>query len=276
MSDQDKFDELTGKCPFDLRTEPFAWTKWMRDEGYKARMPGDLLHSYIIDNIAGASDGLASLVGPAKAFVPDGREEMNGKPYMRDAKGSMVPVELVKAQDQLEDETVRKIIGYAKGLNGQIARFKEHTYRDLGDFEALLFQEYEITRGGKKGNKTFLSYDGQFKVQVQVQDYIAFGPQLQIAKTLIDECLNEWAATSSPEIRAIVTRAFNTDKEGQVNKNELFMLQKLEITDKRWQKAMKAINDAQRVIGSKMYVRCYERPTPEAKFQAITIDLAKA
>jgi len=31
------------------------------------------------------------------------------------------------------------------------------------------------------------------KVQIQAQDTIDFGPQLQQAKTLLDECLNEWA-----------------------------------------------------------------------------------
>jgi len=31
-----------------------------------------------------------------------------------------------------------------------------------------------------------------------------------------------------------------------------------------------------RVVGSKEYVRFYERPTPNGKWQAITIDLAKA
>ncbi|MGP9788924.1 DUF3164 family protein, partial [Roseinatronobacter sp. NSM] len=122
----------------------------------------------------------------------------------------------------------------------------------------------------------FMSHDGLFKVQVQVADHIDFGLQLQIAKELIDECLNEWAADSRPEIRAIVTRAFNTDKAGQINKGEIFMLLRLEIEDKRWLEAMRAIRDAMRIVGSKTYIRCYQRPTQDAGWQAVTIDLAKA
>lgn len=208
--------------------------------------------------------------------VPDGRIEANGRTYMADAKGALVPLELVKPEDQLEDETVRKVIGFGLALSDQVARFKAHTFEDIGAFEAILAQEYGATKGGAKGNKTLMTHDGLFKIQVQVSDYVDFGPQLQIAKELIDECLNEWSADARPEIRAIVTRAFNTDKAGQINRSEIFMLLRLEIDDPRWRQAMEAIRASMRVIGSKTYVRCYQRETPDGAWQAITIDLAKA
>ena len=212
----------------------------------------------------------------AVSTVPSGIQKINGKDYMADAKGSLVPVEMIKPEVKLEDQTVRKIIGYAQELSDQVARFKGHTFEDLSVFESLLAEEYGRTKGGAKGNKTFMSHDGLFKVVIQVSDHIDFGPQLQIAKELIDECLNEWSADSRPEIRAIVTRAFNTDKAGQINRSEIFMLLRLEIEDARWQQAMKAIRDAMRVVGSKTYVRCYRRETFDGGWQAITIDLAKA
>lgn len=213
---------------------------------------------------------------PQTPRVPDGRFELNGKPYMADAKGGLKPVEMIKAQDLLQDEVTRKIVGYALELSDQIARFKEHTFDDIGGFDAILEQEYGATIGGAKGNKTLQSVDGLYKVQVQVADHIDFGPELQIAKGLVDECLNEWSAEARPEIRAIVTRAFNTDKAGQINRSEIFMLLRLDISDARWLRAMAAIRDAMRVVGSKTYVRCYARHRHDAAWQAITIDLAKA
>lgn len=210
------------------------------------------------------------------AQIPDGIVEVDEKKYRTNAKGSLVPVELVKPQDALQDETVRKMIGYGKALSEQIARFKAHTFNDIGAFEALLAQHYDVQLGGKKGNKTLMSYDGLFKVQVQIAEAFDFGPELQIAKELVDECLNEWAADSGPELRAIVTKAFNTDKEGQINRSEIFMLLNLDIADERWKRAMQAIRDAMRVVGSKTYVRFYERATQNAAWEAITIDLSKA
>lgn len=211
----------------------------------------------------------------SEALEP-GVELVNGHPYMRDAKGALVPVESVKPADKLEDELVRKIIGFAVELSAMIARFRGHTMTDLGEFDALLAQDYGMRRGGAKGNRTYQSYDGCMKVQVQIADFIDFGPQLQIAKQIIDECLNEWAADSGPEIRAIVQRAFNTDKAGKINRAEIFMLLRLDIEDARWRRGMDAVRDAMRVTGSKEYVRFYMRTRPTDEWSAITIDLAKA
>ena len=205
-----------------------------------------------------------------------GVEIINGQKYMRDAKSNLVPLENVKPQHKLEDETVRKVIGFAAELSGQIARFRNHTFADLLSLTALLAQEYNSTKGGKKGNTTFQTIDGCQKVCIQVADFIDFGPELQTAKGLIDECLIEWASDSRSEIRTIVTRAFNTDKEGQINKSEILMLLRLDIEDDRWQRAMAALKDSMRVTGSKSYLRFYRRDHPDADWEAITIDLAKA
>ncbi|KGE00981.1 DUF3164 family protein [Rhizobium sp. YS-1r] len=207
---------------------------------------------------------------------PDGITVINGKEFMTDVKGGYIPLAMVKPQDKLQDETVRKIMTFALDLNAQIARFRGHSMTDLGDLDALLAQEYGAKIGGAKGNRTYQTVDGLMKVQVQVAELIDFGPELQIAKSLIDECLNEWSADSRPEIQAIVTRAFNTDKEGKINRAEIFMLLRHQIEDERWQRAMDAIRDAMRVTGSKEYLRFYRRSTGTDQWQAVTIDLAKA
>ncbi|WP_417262604.1 DUF3164 family protein [Celeribacter sp.] len=249
--------------------------KWA-ESAFRNVQDGALSSEAMEDILRDFSDGLTALRATALPELDDGIQHVGGKDYMFDAKGSLVPIEVIKPEVKLEDQTVRKIIGFAQGLSDQVGRFKGHTFEDLGEFESLLAEIYGRTKGGAKGNKTFMSFDGLFKVVIQVSDNIDFGPQLQIAKELIDECLNEWAADSGPEIRAIVTRAFNTDKAGQINRSEIFMLLRLEIEDPRWKQAMKAIRDAMRVVGSKTYVRCYRRETFDGAWQAITIDLAKA
>lgn len=206
----------------------------------------------------------------------EGVTVVNGRDFMEDAKGRLVPIENVGAADKLQDQTVRKIMSFAVALNAQLVRFRSNTMADLGALDALLAEQYGAKIGGAKGNRTYQTIDGLMKVQVQVSDLITFGPELQAAKSLIDECLTEWSAGSRPEIQAVVTRAFNTDKEGQINKSELFMLLNLKIEDGRWQRAMDAIRDSIRITGSKEYVRFYQRKTRLDHFQAVTIDLAKA
>ena len=213
---------------------------------------------------------------PTSLKIPDGTIEVAGRFYLPDAKGNLVPLESIKPADKLQDETVRKVMGHARDLSARIARFKQHTFDDLSAFEQLLAQEYDAKVGGAKGNKTFMTFDGLLKISVQVQDHLDFGPQLQIAKRLIDDCLLEWTADSRFEIRTIVTRAFNVDKSGQINRAEIFALLRHDIDDERWASAMAVIRDAIRVVGSKTYVRCYERVSLDAEWRAVTIDLAKA
>lgn len=205
---------------------------------------------------------------PAAPAIPPG--------YMADPKGRLVPVALVKPTDLLEDQTVRKLMGYADELSAQIARFKAHTFDDVGAFLALLAEQYKDTRGGAKGNMTLTSYDGLLKVQVAVAEHMTFGPELQVAKSLIDACIAEWAADANVNIRALVEHAFKVDKEGQVSREAIFALRRVAIEDDRWQQAMAAIADSVRVEGTKTYVRFYRRQTADTRWEAVTIDLASA
>ncbi|MBI1408153.1 MAG: DUF3164 family protein [Caulobacter sp.] len=210
------------------------------------------------------------------ADPPPGCTWVEGHLYRRDAKGALMPDELVNAQDKLEDETVRKVAGYAAELSAQIRRFREHSFDDVDMLLAILAQDYGDLRGGTKGNVTLYSFDGLLKVQVAIADLITFGPQLQTAKSLFDQCMTEWAADSRPEIRGIIQRAFDVDKEGKINRTELLSLLRFEIEDERWLKAMKAIRDSIRVIGTKRYCRIYQRTRATDKWEAVSLDVASA
>ncbi|MCW2366581.1 hypothetical protein M2341_002028 [Sphingobium sp. B7D2B] len=199
---------------------------------------------------------------------------IDGARYMVNADGGLIPESVVKPVDKLQDELVRKIIGFALPLSAQVTRFRQHSFGDVDDFVSLLEQEYGARRGGSKGNLTFTSYDGLLKIVVQVSEHIVFGPELQVAKGIIDECLVEWSATSGPEIRAIINRAFDVDNHGRVNRNDLLSLLRLEFADERWKKAMQAIRDSFRVVGSKRYIRLYQRDAGDGQWRAISIDIA--
>ncbi len=202
--------------------------------------------------------------------------EVNGVAYLRDAKGGLVPLAAVKAADLLMDETVRDIVAEATAMSAAIGAFKAAAFGKVASFQALLAQQYGATIGGKKGNVQLLSIDGCMRVQVAVSDLTEFGPELQSAKALIDECLTDWASGSKAELQALVAQAFQVDKQGQINRSGLFMLLRVESDDDRWKRAMEAIRDSIRIIGSREYVRFYHRPTPDAAWRAIPVDIASA
>lgn len=208
--------------------------------------------------------------------VPTGIVEAHGKSYMADGKGGLRALENIPAMKKLQDEQVRKVFGFAFALSAQIARFKGHAYEDIGSLDALLMQEYGLTIGGPKGNRTYSTFDDLMKIEVRIQDRIVYGPEMQIAKAIFDKVLTARAADADPLIRSIITSAFDTDKEGQINRANVFVLLNVKDDDPEFRRGQEAIRDAMHVIGSKSYLRFKHRDAYDAPWQALTIDLASA
>ena len=202
--------------------------------------------------------------------------DVGGDTYLRDAKGNLVPLTTVKTSDLLMDEVVRSLLGRATAKSAALTEFKTDAFDQVQALLGIMAQQHGTSMGGRKGNLTLTTYDGLMKVQVQVADQIEFGPELQVAKTLIDQCLTEWASGSAAELRAIVNRAFSVEKEGQINRSELFMLLRVEIADERWKRAMDAIRESMRVIGSREYIRFYRRDRRDGPWKQVILDLASA
>ena len=196
--------------------------------------------------------------------------------YRQDAKGRLVAESQIKPIDLLRDQLVTEIVANAKVLSGSIRKFKDTTFADTAAFIQLSAEKHGVRLGGTKGNVTLLSFDGRYKVQRAIAEHITFDEQLQAAKVLIDECLVEWTKDARGEVRLLVQDAFRADSAGNIRTGEVLRLRRLEITDERWQRAMKAIGDAVQVIGSKSYIRVYERDEETGEYRPIPLDVAGA
>ncbi|MFZ6712980.1 DUF3164 family protein [Undibacterium sp. TC9W] len=179
--------------------------------------------------------------------------------YMEDAQGRFWPQSKVKPIDKARDSLVKEMMVKAVALNAALSEFKKSAFGDIAAFVALSAEEYKAKLGGKKGNVTMFSFDGKYKIQFAVSENIQFDERLQAAKALIDECIKEWSQGSSPEIQVLVQDAFKTDKEGNLNHGRILALRRLDIKDERWINAMTAIGESVQVVGSKQYIRFYER-----------------
>lgn len=204
---------------------------------------------------------------PAPDAIPSG--------YLKDGEGRLVPMSVVKPEHLLEDELVRSLHQSAVGLHDMLAMFRKGAADDIAALLDLLAQKYDARRGGKKGNLTLTSYDGTLRVQLAVGEFTDFGPELQSAKALIDECLTDWSADAGAELRAIVTDAFSVNKEGRLDKDRILGLRRFAFDDDRWKRAMVAISDSLRVTRSKEYIRFYRRPSPNQDYVQIPLDFAR-
>jgi len=204
-----------------------------------------------------------------KTTIPDG--------YRLDGAGNLIAEANIRPEEALEDQLVAKLISYANDLNAQIERFKAHCLLDISAFLSLLREKYGArSRGGKKGNMTFHSFDRLNKVTVRTQERLTFGPGLQIAKELIDECVADWTTDANPHLRTLIDRAFRVDQEGKLSVAAILDLGRIEIDDDRWRRAVQAISDSLRPIGSKLYILFYSRPSLDQGFVSIPISLAAA
>jgi hypothetical protein len=193
---------------------------------------------------------------------------------MTNDKGHLVPVHLVKPEHKLENDLVLALYEQASIQHTRLSRLKEAATDDITAFLDLLSEKYGVSKGGKKGNITLLSYDGLTKVQVAVAENIAFGPELQIAKTLIDACIKDSSEGVNDTILALVNHAFAVDKEGRVNRANILGLRRLDIQDEKWKQAMQAIADSMRITSTKQYIRFYHRANIAAPWQGLSLDFA--
>jgi hypothetical protein len=199
--------------------------------------------------------------------IPDG--------YKANAQGHLVPVSTIKPIDLLRDQTVNTIAAKAQNLFKALAEFKSSTFSDLEAFVATSAAQYGVEVGGDKGNLTLHSYDGRFKIVRSVADLIRFDEQLIAAKKLVDDCLSEWTDESRDELRALVNQAFQVNATGSVRTSEVLRLLRIDIKDPRWITAMEAVRNSIQVMGTKPYVRIYERIKGTDEYTPITLDLAK-
>ncbi|OZS45330.1 sulfate transporter [Photobacterium sanguinicancri] len=196
---------------------------------------------------------------------------------MLDSKQRLVPISTVDDYDIEINDFVEKHISEARNIQQTLKTFKRKVYEDCYAFLELLAEKYETKkkRGGAKGGFSFSSYDGALQIKITVQDRITFGPELQIAKELIDECVQDWSSDANDYLKVLINDAFEVDREGNLNTGRILSLRKHKdkIIDQRWMNAMEAIADAIMVTGSKTYLNFRER-TSEGKLINIPLDLA--
>lgn len=196
--------------------------------------------------------------------------------YKEDAAGALRPITSIKQVDLLRDELVQKIVTRAQALSAEIKKFKMETLDEISAFVELSAAEYEIKLGGKKGNVTLTSYDGQFRVLRANHDSISFNELIHAAKTLIDECLRDW--TGRPGIPqglvAIVNTAFKRNSNDEISVSRIMDLRTYDIADERWKKAMNIIADSIRVQATITYLRVQQRIGNTDQYKPISLDIA--
>lgn len=196
--------------------------------------------------------------------------------YWTNKKGEKVHPDMVRADDKLKHELVYGIIEKVYQKREELKSFKREIVEDIDAYMELLRGEYNLDpmKGSQKGNITLLSFDGLKKVQIAIAEHIDFDEKITLAKEKIDEYLKEITKDSNGDIQTLIMKAFEVDKKGQINAKQVLSLKSYDIQNPLWQEAMKIIDDAVEVVGSKSYIRFYERKTAGDKFKNLSLSFS--
>lgn len=205
---------------------------------------------------------------------------MNVEKKWINPQGKPIPDSMVTAADRMKDELANRLADEAEELQRTIAAFKRRALHEMAAAKELLFEQYGVKVGGHKGGFSIISFSGQTKVEVAVADRIVFGPELQAAKALIDECIESWSDGASDNLRVLVEDAFQVNKAGRIDTKRVLGLRKLPMKDAdgnpdaRWGRAMDAISDAMIVDQTAIYIRFYRRNIMTNGMDQIVLDFS--
>ena len=200
----------------------------------------------------------------------------------KDSAGRMVPLANISESDQMKNELAQRLCAAAEQVRDQAAEFKRNSMAEMNAARDLIFERFGAKVGGEKGNFTIKSFDGSCYAEVSVAERVSFGIELKAAKSLIDECIENWAAEGdlNPNIRALVEHAFQVNKAGRIDTQRVLGLRKLKMVgtdgnpDPVWDRAMDAVAEALNVDGTAIYLRFYRRNPTTDRHEQIALNFS--
>ncbi|WP_213664275.1 DUF3164 family protein [Stutzerimonas stutzeri] len=193
--------------------------------------------------------------------------------YVRNAAGHLVPEHQVREHDKLRDQVARDLVAEALQIQDALCRFKAQALADIDDLIAISSAKYGVTIGGKKGNASITTYDGQFKIERAMAERITFTEEILAAKELIDLCIRKWSEGANSHLRVLVDRAFRANRQGQIKTGDVLSLLRVEIEDVDWKRAMEALKDSIQVNGTAVYIRVYQRVGETDRYEPINLSI---
>ena len=190
-----------------------------------------------------------------------------------DSKGRICPESIIDVVDLARDDLVNEMVAIWKEERVRLQETKVTGFAKIEEFLAFAIENYDVKMGGKKNNVSLTNYNQTKKVTISYADRITFTEKLQEAKLHIDNLIVEKSEGVDDVTKTLLTNAF-TLTDGNLNVSEVLRLRRINIKHPLWVAAKQAISDAILPIGSKGYVRVYERTDINSQWEAISLDIA--
>lgn len=171
-----------------------------------------------------------------------------------DGSGNSVNPDHIHPITKRMDKDVERVMKKVLAIEKMMAKQKALVRKIMIAYEKYLERKTKVERTGK-GNLTMSNYSNNMRIERDVNDIIEFDDRLQFALDMLKKCAKKWSGDANPALLTLVDEVLQTRKRGKVDKHKLLRLRTYNIKDKDWKKAMKLLDDAMMVQGSKEYMR---------------------
>lgn len=196
--------------------------------------------------------------------------------YKINSKGEKVHVDLIKKDDVMRDDLVNGLLDEATAFKGLIKEFREKAEGRVDNYFDELMTKYNIDAKAhtKKGNITLENFSSTAKVQIAISDKLSFDEKIQLAKMKFDEYFEQVTEGSSEEIKLLINKAFDVDKEGNVDVKKILELRSYNIRHPKWVEGVALIEESKKIVSSKSYIRFYMRESSDKAWEHVSLDIA--
>ena len=191
--------------------------------------------------------------------------------FLIDDEGVECPMKYIDKKVLARHNVVEKVIKKVEKAQKDLKSLKGELFNEVKGYLDLVASEYGEDW---KGNAKLLNFDKTKEVEMSICRCIRFDERLNIAKSKIDDCLKRWSGNASDELKAIVMRAFNVDKKGNVDVRQILGLKQCKIDDPVWREAMAIIDDSITTTNSKEYLIFSTRDNPRGQFKTISLNFS--
>ena len=194
----------------------------------------------------------------------------NGTRFWLDPEGSKVPETYVDKVDKKRDALVERTIKKIENANLRLKQLKEKIEMEVDRFLDGIAEQYGEDW---KGNALLRNFDQSKEVQIKYGQTIGFDERLQVARQLIDRCIEKWSEGSDMKIRMLVNQAFKVDKKGQLDAKLILSLRQIKIKDNEWKQAMELIADSVKIENRRKYF-IFKRKDVNGEWQTISMNFS--
>ena len=129
-------------------------------------------------------------------------------------------------------------------------------------------------KAGKKPSLTVFLLDRSMSLSRRRSDTVRFQEDILLsAKSLVDGCVERWAAGGDDKIRQLAELSFTKNAQGEYSRSGMVKLRRLDTDDPQWKAAMDKIDDAEIVDGVSSYLLVSVRDI-DGKYHPLPLDIA--